>query len=303
MVMNERNATLPDGSDPQLSDLYRAAPAESPPAHLDAAIQAAARRAVGARPRATGASLLRAWRVPLSIAAVLVMSVSMVTLTVRQKGGQWVEPPHTASVPALRSEPVPATPLPPDAGNAVAERPAARVAKPAAEAAAAATDAKRKSATADVARMAKESAPIAPEPGAAATTASAQPAQAFSTPAESVASAEHRAAPTKEEHAAAPARSVAKALRAPAPAAPEPAASAEAQIARRDRAAAGMPAATVDATPPVSILIREFEKQPPEKWLEKIAALRQQGKTAEADELLAEFKKRYPNHPLPSASR
>ncbi|MEK6593206.1 MAG: hypothetical protein AABZ67_08975, partial [Pseudomonadota bacterium] len=243
----------PDDSDPQLSSLYHTAPAGNPPAHLDAAIQAAARRAVGARPQSAGASLLRAWRVPLSIAAVLVMSVGMVTLTVRQKGGQLMEPeqPYTASVPAPRSEP-PVIPVPSVTGTAVAEQEATRATKHAAELAA-----------------------VAP--------AAVQPPRAFSTPVES-------AAPAKQEHAA-------------APAAPELAASAEGRIARRDRADSGMPAAAMVAAPPVSILIREFEKQPPAKWLEKIADLRQQGKIVEADELLAEFRKRYPNHPLPSASR
>ena len=66
--------------DNQLMAIYRAASADAPPAALDDAIRAAARRAVGARPRPAGITALHSWRVPLSVAAVMVLSVSMVTL-------------------------------------------------------------------------------------------------------------------------------------------------------------------------------------------------------------------------------
>lgn len=237
MGMNQRNDALPDGSDPRLSGLYRAVPAENPPEHLDAAVQAAARRAVGARPQVAGASLLRAWRVPLSIAAVLVMSVSMVTLTVRHKGDQLAQPPLTAAAPGPHSEPARA-PVPPAVTDAAAvARQAAPVAKPAV------TGIGRKSASADMAEGARPPAPAAPE------------------------------------------------AEMPAPAM------------RRERAAAGTSGPAADAAPPAPALVRELEMQPPEKWLEKILGLRQQGRTKEADELFVEFKKRYPSHSLPSSLR
>jgi hypothetical protein len=44
---------------------------------------------------------------------------------------------------------------------------------------------------------------------------------------------------------------------------------------------------------------RGLEQEPPQKWLERLAELRKQGQTREADELLAEFKRRFPAHPLP----
>ena len=40
------------------------------------------------------------------------------------------------------------------------------------------------------------------------------------------------------------------------------------------------------------------EMMAPEEWLAKIAALRAQGKQAEADASLAAFRKRYPDYPL-----
>jgi hypothetical protein len=41
--------------------------------------------------------------------------------------------------------------------------------------------------------------------------------------------------------------------------------------------------------------------EPPEKWGERIMALRRDGKADEADALLAEFRKRYPGHVIPDA--
>jgi hypothetical protein len=41
----------------------------------------------------------------------------------------------------------------------------------------------------------------------------------------------------------------------------------------------------------------------PETWLARIAELRKQGRTREADESLAEFKKRYPDYRIPESLR
>src|SRR5688572_32854692 len=106
-----RNAAA--GSDeraPRLARVYGAAPRDEPPAHLDAAILAAARREVGARPRPLAA--LRTWRVPVSIAAVVVLSVSLVTL-VREEGGHELYRAGQPDVP--RPVPPPArVPQPPE---------------------------------------------------------------------------------------------------------------------------------------------------------------------------------------------
>src|SRR5688572_31990764 len=102
-----RNAAA--GSDeraPRLARVYGAAPRDEPPAHLDAAILAAARREVGAGPRPLAA--LRAWRVPLSLAAVVVLSVSLVTL-MREEGGDELYQSARPDIP--RSAP-PAAPAP-----------------------------------------------------------------------------------------------------------------------------------------------------------------------------------------------
>jgi hypothetical protein len=41
--------------------------------------------------------------------------------------------------------------------------------------------------------------------------------------------------------------------------------------------------------------VAKLAQEPPEKWLERIALLRQEGRHDEADQQLAEFRKRYPD--------
>ena len=47
--------------------------------------------------------------------------------------------------------------------------------------------------------------------------------------------------------------------------------------------------------------ISSYANLPPEKWLERIEELRKQGRFDEAKTSLAEFKQRYPSHPLPDS--
>jgi hypothetical protein len=69
------------------------------------------------------------------------------------------------------------------------------------------------------------------------------------------------------------------------------------------QAASPAPAAKPGSTRRQSALVRDYEHQAPEKWLEKIDELKRDGKTTEADDMLAEFKKRFPEHPLPARLR
>ena len=66
--------------DARLAALYRTATQDEPPQVLDDAIRAAARRAVSSKPRSAVSSLRRSWGVPVSIAAVVVLSVSLVVV-------------------------------------------------------------------------------------------------------------------------------------------------------------------------------------------------------------------------------
>ncbi len=95
---------LPDhdlARDAKLTAVYRAAAQDAPPPALDAAILAAARREVGARPRPAGFSFARAWRGPLSVAAVVVVSVSLVIL-MREEAPDLVAP--RADMPAAEKK-------------------------------------------------------------------------------------------------------------------------------------------------------------------------------------------------------
>jgi hypothetical protein len=84
--------------DSRLAALYRAAARDEPQPALDAAIRAAARREVGARPRPAGSPFSRSWRVPLSIAAVVLLSVSLVTL-IREEAPPEISQPPRADAP------------------------------------------------------------------------------------------------------------------------------------------------------------------------------------------------------------
>ena len=55
--------------------------------------------------------------------------------------------------------------------------------------------------------------------------------------------------------------------------------------------------------PLASTLAAEYANEPPGKWGEKIVDLRRRGRSAEADELLAEFRRRFPDHLVPEAWR
>ena len=88
--------------DPRLARIYAAVGSEEPPAEFEAAIKAAARRAVGSGPAIAGTTppARRNWHVPVSLAAVLLLSVSLVTLVREEKGGELTPVPAPASVPA-----------------------------------------------------------------------------------------------------------------------------------------------------------------------------------------------------------
>lgn len=84
--------------DAKLAALYRAAALDEPPPTLDHAIRAAARRAVASKPRIAGLRFSRSWRVPLSIAAVVVLSMSLVTI-MREEAPDVALPPRAETPP------------------------------------------------------------------------------------------------------------------------------------------------------------------------------------------------------------
>lgn len=290
MALNEPTSGSADGGaerDPRLERLYREAAHEAPPPHLDAAILAAARREVGARPRSL-ASRIRRWHVPVSVAAVVVVSVTLVILVREEEPARRsMQAPVPAAAKRAAEDAAPRTP--PAPADAASETVRTRPAAPAPQTQElrdekfAAPLGKRE----DSVRA--ESGPRAPSgeatvavPGAAARPAP-QPSQA-AVPG----LAEERAAPASADPIVAgrlesrPAAASEPDHRAPGPqramSAPR---EARVSAAREDR-------------PPVW---KGLEKEPPERWLVRIAELRREGRSAEAEEMLSEFKRRFPDHP------
>lgn len=253
MTVNDRNSAGSPGAeerDARLDRLYRETERDSPPAHVDAAIRAAARREVGARPRAPAAALRR-WRVPVSIAALVVLSVTLVTL-VREEGGD----DRAQVAPRLAPAPKPAAGAP-------------RPAQPdAAEAPLGAMEARR--------------APAPPAPREERRVVAEPAAKQASPP----------SAPATEQ---VPMRAPAIAARRSAPAAGAGAPAADAESARALSGPLPSAASRRDPAPPWL----GYEKEPPQKWLDRIFELRRQGENAAAGEMLAEFKRRFPDHPAP----
>src|SRR5688572_13591097 len=123
----ERDADLPhDAADARIAALYRQASGEEPPARLDRAIQTASRpmRTQSERP----APWWLPWRAPFAVAALAVVSVSLVTLMMEQ------EPERTATLQDALPTPPPRTDAaaPAEARDAVRESPAAAAAQSAA---------------------------------------------------------------------------------------------------------------------------------------------------------------------------
>ena len=339
-----------DLQDPQLARWYRESAGPEPSPALDQAILAAAHRELQARPRAAG-SFVRRWRVPLSLAAVVVLSVTVVTL-VTERGGELADmgaPPRPAerttqvpdttgmrpqqaegSAPAASAEPPRAAP------DRLAKRPSdefvpAPATPPAAAPAPAAPmqsrQGERASPTEARDRAAAEQPLTEPVPapaGAPTSTAGSLAAGASGAVGRSLDSElgpqeDAQPAASARGEVAPPAAPVARKAQAveQSPATPDAAAPAVTPKRAAPPAASPFGSQSQDSTfaeqrslaraqaaakqaplrGEMARLLKALENQPPRRWLEKIEELRRAGRNAESDELLAEFKKRFPEHP------
>ena len=244
--------------DKDLSERYRAGASEEPPEQLDASILAAAKRAVASQPRSLGAPrTLRRWYVPVSLAAVIMLSV-IVTLRIEREqpelappeaapvGREKVQKPVQQEQPALEQRTVP--PAEVALRAAPKSAPAQAVTPPAAPGFAADSKARRDAPSPPAARE-----EIAADSGLARDAAPAPQASAEAASGRIAENAIDRSAGARRE---------ARAMPAPSSAAPQTA------LAKRELA--------------------------PEEWLERIADLRKQGRDKEADEQFAEFRRRFP---------
>ncbi len=278
--------------DDRLERTYRSIAREEPPASLDAAILAAAHRAA-ARPSAA-----RRWGVPVSIAAVVMLAVGVTLEMQHEKPGIEVSAPANESAPAaappapevkreespaiatgkkraaaapeLKTRPVPEPASPP---KAMQEKPEAAIASPRAES-------RRKDAT-----------PREPAPEALAPEAPAREApQAFP------------AAPAPAQANLAPQAARIRAAPRP-PAATSTPAPAEGSFAAPSAQRLESPAASVAKRSAAAGASADLMAAPvePVRELERIAKLREEGRHAEADRALEEFRKRFPAYRIDDA--
>jgi hypothetical protein len=259
--------------DDRVSAAYRGLPREEPSASIDAAILAASRRAAPAR-RA------RDWRVPVSIAAVVMLAAGL-TFHMRNE-----QPDVDLQAPPARDAFSPTAPAQPQAQPQSQATP-----EPAASAA----------------QQAPPPAAKEPKPAhAPAPLGKVVPATPAPFPAE--AKLKEASPPVEEERARAEAAPPAAAPVAPPPPAaatvtapmraepaPMPAPSMMApQRAKREAAANADSAAAAGATAGMAT-------DAPERELEGIAQLRIEGKDAEADKALDEFRRRHPGYHIAPA--
>ena len=273
--------------DDRVSGAYRELPGDGPSPALDAAIQAAARRAVGSRPGA-----VRRWQIPVSIAAVLALAIGISLQVDREKpmvvdgtpvssgSAEYPVPAPDREEPSAPAKPA-AEPAPPSvAPAAIAPAPLAKEAAP--------RPAKAQQPIPEAKRFAPE--PPAPAAAPASPPAPAPAAASASAPATAPAPAAARAPMQTPSLNAAPASTAAPpaAAGAVAPAeamqaAPQPALRAKKELMR-------------DATTQEKAMSQALET--PERRLERIADLRAKGLHDEADRALAEFRRAYPDYRL-----
>jgi hypothetical protein len=281
--------------DERVSARYRELARAEPPARLDDAILAASRRAVQAGPAgARRQSWSRRMALPVSLAAVVVLSV-MVGVHVNEERPDLVSvapsppsAPPSAPAPAPVPAPAPARdappPVEPDA-NVAPPRATADARKPAPDVGRSARKQERQKdeVRAEVSR--EQEAPklrqFAPDPAPAPAPATV-PAGPAAAPVEDRAAMAPQASPPPPAPAAKPAP---RALGEAAATAGAGAASGRQPAQARERAEVSQDAST---------LAKRNDAETPEKQLERIAELRREGRHAEADRLYAEFRQRYP---------
>lgn len=271
--------------DPRVTAGYRALDKENPPEALDTAILAASRRAVGARPMVAGARLRR-WALPISIAAVVVLTMSL-TLRVQ------LERPDLESAESMPSvSAVPPAPRSRSADDKDAPRSAALESKEEMRATA------KQNRPADARAKAK---PIAESPAALESPPSVRGA-----------GEREQSALARKAMKTPPARteSPPAAKRAPAPAAaarPDVATGLARQAPAEADANVGRAASRMAVEDRIQPLAEKAGKADvdlsPRDWLERIARLRRDGRTQEADDSLAAFRRRYPDYEIPKELR
>jgi hypothetical protein len=317
----------PDESDARIASLYKRSSREAPPTSVDRRIAAAARAETRAR---IGKPLpwWMVWRLPLATAAIAVVSASLIAVMLHEDPARLASLPPPPSAPAAPAA-EPAEQRAPkevaetrmsarpearpdiqaqrkllDAPHTRGERrngpssdqqprqhtreiaPAPEMVPPAAEAVAAPESAAPVIAQPRIALQERAAEPRAPE---AAATSPAPAAKTDPAP---------KSAPSPEMRTAPSAMLARPKAAAKPPSLPSPplAADTPASVAAETRP----PLAAAQARVDVSHHVADLEKAGPAAWLERVRALRREGRVREAETLLTEFRKRYPSEAMPA---
>jgi hypothetical protein len=306
----------------ELQRRWREAAQDEPPASLDDQVRAAARRAAGAGPRSLRAPFATRWRVPLSIAAVVVVSAT-VTLMVadrsehlpgtRSDDMQAAAPAAEPSVAQSEETADEARDLAPAAGS--------REAPPAAASPPTSTPDERRRRDLD-ARMAQEAQPpaqaaqrephrsAAPVPPPSPQAEMAEKDATGDAPASPAAQMGDSASAPQPRAATDSAGKVLEAQKAAPPAAapaeaegfgtaepPPPSVPAAGARAKRESSERLERPGSADT---LSHAAEDAARNDPQRWIERIRALRRAGKSAEAEESLRDFRRQHPAYPLPA---
>jgi hypothetical protein len=312
-----------------VSRAWLAASTEEPSVAVDDAIRAAARRAVSAGPQASRTFVAARWRIPLSIAAVLVVSASLTLLV-------WEEKQH---LPGMTSQDSPRAVLPepaePNAAPVRRDEEVRQVGSPRAlsdgavplrstdrmaptSKASGATDSATNKATApapQVSAPAPQATAVTPEAIAPQTdraTSAAQAGAAVRNDSPSVDTDARTNAELKQvlpsarelpSQPAAPSEATSKRKfeqAVPAPQSPEADSAASRALPAPARATANaqLRGGVAPAEEPAA-----EENLAPAAWIERILDLRREGKLKEAADRLEAFRRRYPDYSLPQELR
>lgn len=303
---------MAEARDEDVRARYRALATEEPPAAIDDAIRAAARRAVSSAPGAVKKRATPRWAVPASIAAVLMLSFGVV-IQMQTDAPKTELEMRAGSPPVFSQAPTAMAPLEQEVKPEEVKR-AAPAAKPQAGPPRAPEPAKRVLQE----KLVENKDARAPEPQAFTaeprTLAKEAPAAAVAAPPAPPPAPQPKA--FADAAPAAPAAALPSAPLAPfAPPAPARDAMAERNVApaRRDEASGslglaarakteGLAASRATASPSIATSgAARAEPWPdtPEKKLERIESLRKEGRDREADEAIARFRREHPDYRIP----
>jgi hypothetical protein len=263
---------------------YRELAREEPPRALDDAILTAARRELETRPAPLVApSGRRRWTVPIAAAAVIVLSAVLTLHVQREQPDAELGAPQISQAPARKDEAGAVAPR----AEVPREQPPALASKAEAEAGGEKRKQAAKLQAPERRRAAEPSAtkPSAP-PGAPA------PVQSFPSP-----------QPAPDLAAGAQPRPPADPGRFSPDPAPSTAPPAQIPQMQARPALGGVRDSARLREDSAALAKRADPSESPERMLERIAALRREGRQKEADDLYAEFRKRFPDYRIPEAMR